>query len=208
MAEKPFNLKSIKKDMAPRPIDIIRSKCPGVRLNDLDVDDKDVKFLAEVLASGKEIRQAVHGRDGWTEVGPDYNPYNSSPMTTYKPELGGRWRKNFPGSGGQHINDDSDQTKNTRGVARNEEFDPKLRIQRTNDALDEASKNIRGPGFVVKLELDSNQQATEDLAAKVFGDEGQFDGQYVFIHVDDFEAALQEQREQRSKGRKVMIETI
>jgi hypothetical protein len=208
MTEKPFNLKSLKNDREPRPIDIIRSKCPGIRPNELDLDDEDVTFLAKVLASGKGIRQAVHGRgDAWTEVGPDYNPYKGSPMTTSRPQFGDRWRGDFPGSGDQHINDDSDKKKNQKGEARNEEFDPELRKQKTNDALDEVSKKVRGPGFVVKLELDDKQPATEDLASQVFGDAGQFDGTYVFVHVNDFEAALEEQRKQRSRGRKVMIET-
>lgn len=85
----------------------------------------------------RRIRQAVHGRgDAWVEVGPSTAPSSFSSPTpmNWSPNYGGRWRTNMPGSGDQHINDDSDKSKSTRGNP--EDFDPENKNNLINDKLD------------------------------------------------------------------------
>jgi len=86
------------------------------------------------------MRQAVHGRgDNWVEVGPSTAPSSfSAPTMNYAPQFGGRWRTNMPGSGDQHINDDSDKSKNTRGNP--EDFDPENKNILINDKLDSGAE--------------------------------------------------------------------
>lgn len=89
----------------------------------------------------RRIRQAVHGRgDNWVEVGPSTAPSSFSSPTpmTWAPNFGGRWRTNMPGSGDQHINDDSDKSKNTRGKP--EDFDPENKNILINDKLDSGAE--------------------------------------------------------------------
>jgi hypothetical protein len=194
----PFNLK--KEKQKRRPIDVLREKCPDLRHSDLDLKDEEVEYLASVMG-GEVTKVAVHGRgDNWTEVGPEYNPYRTSPLVNAVPEFGGRWRRNFPGSGDQHINDDSDKQKNLKGTATDEDFDPVLKSKKINDRLE-------GKGAcLVRMELSPDQDATEELAKRLLGDEGRCDGRSIYVMVDNFEDALQVQRDQRAKGLRVFIE--
>jgi len=201
----PFNLK--KDRQKRRPIDILRDKCPDLRHSDLDLNDEEVEYLASVM--NPEVKVAVHGRgDNWTEVGPEYNPYKTSPLVNFSPEFGGRWRRNFPGSGDHHINDDSDKQKNLKGKATDDDFDPVMKSKKINDKLDEQRSKNNGAACFVRVELSPDQQPTEDLAKKLLGDEGQCDGKSIYVRVDDFESALQVQRDQRAKGLKVFIEHL
>lgn len=87
----------------------------------------------------RRIRQAVHGRgDNWIEVGPSTAPSSfSASTTTPEMQLGGRWRGNMPGSGDQHINDDSDKGgKSTHGDASKGDFDPDGKNNAINDKLE------------------------------------------------------------------------
>ena len=63
-----FNLRRAKQPK--RPIDILRSKCPELRLSDLELEDEDIANLAKAF-DDELVKEAVHGRgDNWTEVGP------------------------------------------------------------------------------------------------------------------------------------------
>lgn len=189
-----FNLKKAKK--ARRPIDVLREIDPDLRYGDLDLEDTEIEMLSNMFQTTKT---AVHGRgDNWTEVD-RYNPYNTSPLVKFVPEFGGRWRRNFPGSGDQHINDDSDKEKSYKSTGDPNDFDPKLKEKLINDHTDESS-------YRVKVELDPEDFGSQKRALELLGDKGEFDGDCMFVEVSDFQAAIQLERELREKGLKVILE--
>jgi hypothetical protein len=182
---------------------VLREKFPDIRYSDLDTDDDaEVQKIIDRVSRNPETKTAVHGRgDNWTEVGPGASPYDTSPLVNYAPEFGGRWRKNFPGSGGQHINDDSDNQKDTKGQATDEDFDPVLKRKKINDARD------RGDSYVVRVTLPSGEEPNREKAVEYFGDDGGFDEDGVFKGVDSYEDALELERELLSRGLSAEIET-
>lgn len=201
-----FNLSRARRP--ERPIDTIRKVCPDIRLSDLGLTSEELGLLANSLKSKPEVKEAVHGRgDNWTEVGPSFNPYQTSPLVNPAPEFGGRWRNNFPGGGDHHINDDKDKQKHLKGNAVNEDFDPVLKRQKINDMLREKGLDNKCDIYLVFLELFDDECPCKELAKTVFGDDGDSDGSDVFMVAKDFDFALRIEREQREKGRRVRVET-
>lgn len=189
-----FNLKRARR--AKRHLDRLRSlseDCAGLRPSDLDgmSETEMQQFFHAVKKAGIE-KKALHGAgETWTPVGPDFNPYNTSPLVNNSgPEFGGRWRRDFPGGGDQHINDDGDKKKDTSGESGNSDFDPKMQRQRINDLL----SDIKGPAFIVRLRLSEDDEPTDEKAKGVFGDDGQTDGKSVYLKVDGFDEAIRIQR--------------
>lgn len=181
-------------------MDLLRRVCPDLRPGDVELPLEDVTRLADVLVP-PSTRLAVHGRgDNWTEVGPGYNPYQTSPLVNSAPQFGGRWRNDFPGSGDQHVNDDSDKQKDTKGHGN--DFDPVTRHNLINDKMGPS-----GRSFVVRITLPPDQVATDDVATDILGQDGRHDGESVYVVVDDFMEALRIERKQRAHGRSVRIET-
>ena len=194
---KMFNLKKSKKR---RAIDRLREIDPDIRYSDLELDEKDVEYLAGIISPEKETKIAVHGRgDNWTEVGPGYSPYNTSPLVNSTPEFGGRWKKNFPGSGDQHINDDGDKSKSTRGTGTNDDFNPVLKRDKIN-------REIGRSPYKIMISLTDDQSPSEQLAKELLGDDGKHDNTSIFVEVDDFQHALEIERDFKSKGLSVTIE--
>ena len=204
----PFNLRRTKEKLRShgrsgpsRPIDDLRELLPDIRYGDLDDDsDEGVQSVVDIVR-GRESKVAVHGRgDNWTPVSPGERSY-SAPTMNYAPEFGGRWRKNFPGSGGQHINDDSDTEKSPKGQATSDDFDPNIKHKRINDAIDGSTS------YVVRIKLLPGESGAES-AKKYFGESGEFDDDSVFSVVDSFERALEVERKYMARGLKVSVEPV
>ena len=106
-------------------------------------------------------------------------------MVNSQPNFGGRWRDDFPGAGGQHINDDSDTDKNTKGEANDDDFSPSMRRNRINDAID----SVKGPKYVVRRPLSTADG--DEAATKVFGPEGKSDGTAMYVVVNSYEKAIE-----------------
>jgi hypothetical protein len=201
-----FNLRTAKKECNRRPIDTIRSKCPELRLSDFgDMGDDEIAYLATAFKDNL-VKEAVHGLGDWSPVGPNFNPYQTSPLVNAVPNFGGNHRKNFPGGGDHHTNDDSAKQKNRKGDADENDFDPVLKRKKLNDALDLQKEKNKGCVCTVRVELSPDEQPTNELAVKILGDKAEYDGTSVYINVDDFETALEIERSQRAKGLKVRIE--
>ena len=172
--------------------------CSGLRPSDLDgmseqeMDDLCYHVRKNAVSHGIETKTAIHGAgETWNPVAPDYNPYKTSPFVNYQgPEFGGRWRRDMPGEGDQHINDDSDKNKSTRGDSSRDDFDPNLQEHRLQDLTDQ----IKGPTFVVRLRLSEEDEPSEAKAKEIFGDDGRTDGKSIYVLVPGFEAATQLQR--------------
>lgn len=185
-----FNLKRAK--LSRKPLARLRSfkGCEGLRPSDLDgMEEKEMHNFFHSLreaGSAKDVKTAYHGQgDTFFPVGPDYNPYKTSPLVNNPgPEFGGRWRRDFPGSGDQHINDDSDKPKSESGHG--DDSDPSGQKRRINELL----TKIKGPAFMVKVDLSEEEEPTEERAKGIFGEKGQTDGKSVFIIVDGYEEAL------------------
>ena len=190
-----FNLKRAKRSQ--RPLERLRSltdDCADLRPSDLDgMTEKDMHHFYYSLRSKqhpKQQRVATHGDAGtFFPVGNDYNPYRTSPLVNNPgPEFGGRWRRDFPGSGDQHINDDSDKQKSGKGNG--DDNDPGMQKERINDLM----SKIKGPDYIVRLRLSEEDEPSEGKAKGVFGDEGQTDGKSVFVVVKGYEEALRLQK--------------
>lgn len=190
-----FNMRHAKK--GNRPIDCLRTIDPELRYDDLGLNDDEIGLLASSLSKTASTRVAVHGRgDGWSEVSHD-----TSYLTRAVPWFGGRYRDQFPGAGGAHINDDSDTDKNTKGNAAQWDADPKMKDKWINDHLGRRS-------YRVKVDLGPDNLPSIDLAHEIMGDNGEIDGHHVYVDVDDFEQAIALERELKNKahGFKVIIE--
>lgn len=200
-----FNLRDERR-RSTRAIDALREVLPEIRYSDIDTTDEEE--IANLARSLSHIKNAVHGRgDGWTEVGPNWSPYNTSPLVNPSPTgFGGqRWRKDFPGGGGQHINDDSDTSKSTRHRS-NDDYDDNLKNKKINDQLERARREQHGNGYLVKIDIGLDQRADEELAKSVLGDEAQYGEHTVFLEVDTFEEAVEIERTKKSEGYTVIIE--
>jgi hypothetical protein len=180
--------------MGERAIHKLRSlsdDCQHLRPSDLDglPEDELHSFLSSLKDKSKtaSIKVAVHGTDhgGWTPVDPNHSPYSTSPLVNSQPNFGGRWRDDFPGAGGQHINDDSDTDKNTKGEANDDDFSPSMRRNRINDAID----SVKGPKYVVRRPLSTADG--DEAATKVFGPEGKSDGTAMYVVVNSYEKAIE-----------------
>lgn len=207
-----FNLKKAR-NRKKRPIDTLREIDPTLRYSDLDLEDDEIQYLADSMASSKakKTKVAVHGRgDNWTEVGTGFNPYSTSPLVNPPASgIGGRrWRENFPGGGDHHINDDQDKKKNTKGRATDEAFDPELRKKKINDKLDRARQEEHGGGYIVRVELGPEEFGTEEMAREIFGEAGEFDDDSIWVEVPTFEEAVRLERKQKEEAEhnKVCIE--
>lgn len=201
----PFNLHAKR---SKRPLDRLRSlsdDCADLRPSDLDgLPEKELHHVYFNIKGQKAAynlrdqkvaslnKEAVHGTgQTFYPVGNDFNPYKTSPLVNNPgPEFGGRWRRDMPGSGDQHINDDSDKPKSGRGNAMNDDFNEGIQRERINDLLQE----IKGPQFVVRLRLSEEEEPNEKRAKEFFGDVGQTDGKSVFVVVDGYQAALEMQK--------------
>jgi len=150
------------------------------------MSEKDMYHTYHDLKRTANIKTAVHGHgETWTPVGNDYNPYRTSPLVNNQgPEFGGRWRRDFPGAGDSHINDDTDKDKSGKGTSADQDSNEKE--NRINDLVE----GIRGPKYVVRLRLTEEEEPNEDKAIEVFGDDGQTDGKSVFVIVDGYENAM------------------
>jgi len=139
-------------------------------------------------------RQAVHGRgDGWVEVSPGEQANWTGPTMDWAPQFGGRWRNNLPGSGDQHINDDSDKEKSTRGTATDGDFDPKAKSQMINDKLDKGP--VPNEFYLVTYrcrEGENPGDKAEDLQGQ--GIQVQVNGTLLTIMATDFDQAMRAQR--------------
>lgn len=190
-----FNLKRAKK--SKRPLQRLRSlsdDCAGLRPSDLDgMSEKEMHnffYSVKSAQSQGETKVAIHGNgDTFFPVGNDYNPYKTSPLVNNPgPEFGGRWRRDFPGSGDQHINDDADKKKDGKGNG--DDNDPHAQKERVNDLL----SKIKGPKYVVRMRLAEEDEPSEEKARSIFGEGGQTDGKSVYVIIDGYEAALKLQR--------------
>lgn len=162
-----------------------------VRYEDLDCGSEQEleKSLDRALAMKKV---AVHGRgDSWTEVGPGYNPYQASDLTTYAPEFGGRWRDNFPGSGDEEINDDNDKQKSTRNDG-NEDFDSVAKKIKINEYMKLVMKPIVNETYILKVPVREGVDPQD--VKKTLGDDAKFDGRFVRKTFTSFEEAIDFQK--------------
>lgn len=162
--------------------------CRYIKLSDLDgLSEDDLDEFVKRYERTASTKVALHGvGETWTAVPADYSPYHTSPAVNSNPEFGGRWRKNFPGEGSQHINDDSDKKKSGQGEAANNDFNKKMK----DDMINDVTESIRGPRFVVRKRLTEEEKPTEELAKKMFGPDGQYDGESVFVIMNGFERAI------------------
>jgi hypothetical protein len=126
--------------------------------------------------------------DGFFPVLDD--PTVTSPLVRAVPEFGGRWNHDFPGSGDQHINDDSDKQKSTKGEAADDDFNEDLRKVRIQNMLE----SVRGPEFVVRKRLTEGEPPDKETAEKLFGNDGKTDGKSVYVVVRGWENALRWQQ--------------
>jgi hypothetical protein len=189
-----FNLKANKNRRFLDKLRSLHEDCNGLRPSDLDgMSEKEMYHLYHKLNGKKAgdvapIKTALHGRgETWTPVGPGFDPYKTSPLVNFQgPEFGGRWRRDFPGGGDNHINDDSDKEKNTKGQAAEGDFDPQLQQTRINELTDK----IKGPKYTVRLRLSEEDEPSKSKAKEIFGDEGQTDGRSIYVVVDGFERAM------------------
>lgn len=187
-----FNLRAKRK----RPLERLRSlseDCAELRPSDLDgMSEKDMHHFFYTVRKASLDKEALHGRgETWSPVGSDFSPYRTSPLVNYQgPEFGGRWRKEMPGSGDQHINDDSDKSKSGKGDASNDDFNPQMQKERINDLLNQ----IKGPAYVVRMTLMEEDEPSEGRAKEMFGVDGQTDGKSVYVIVNGFEEAQKVQR--------------
>jgi len=191
-----FNLHAKRQKRLINKLRSLSDDCADLRPSDLDgMSEKEMHHVYHGL-KGKtktaNVKTAVHGfGETWTPVPNDYSPYRTSPLVNYEgPEFGGRWRRDFPGAGDMHINDDSDKEKSLKGNAVDEDFDPQLQKTRIN----EMTEGIRGSSYVVRLRLTEEEEPSREKARNIFGEEGQTDGKSVFIIVNGFENALEWQR--------------
>jgi hypothetical protein len=177
----PFNLKAKR---SSRPIDNLRllgDEFSHIRRSDLDgMSDEEINAILRSVAeagASKETKTALHGTgDTWSPVGPDYNPYTPSPLSTGAPEFGGRWRDDI-GSGSHLI----DETSGTGG----------------NPAVPAALEKTLAPirkEYVVRLRLPEDQRPSEEKAKETFGEKGRTDGRSIYVIVEDFENAMKIQR--------------
>lgn len=187
-----FNLRAKRSKRSIERLRSLSNDCTGLRPSDLDgMDENEINQFFHKVREARTNKTAVHGAgETWTPVGNDFNPYSTSPLVNNPgPEFGGRWRRDFPGGGDQHINDDSDKSKNTRGNAADWDFDPQMRKQRINDLLDD----IKGVKYVVRLNLVESDEPTAEKAKSVFGPKGQADGKSIFVEVNGFDEAVRTQ---------------
>jgi hypothetical protein len=176
----PFNWA---KKKARHPISKLRSIEGLEGLRPSDIETNDVSDIQHILDRFGKTVVAVHGRgDNWVEVDRNYSPYKSSPLVTPAPNFGGNHRQNMPGAGDMHINDDSDKEKSTKGQATNDDFDPSAKRQRINDALEFTDQD-----YIVRLFR--GKDTSQEMAKKLFGEEGKADGTSVYIIVNDYEQA-------------------
>lgn len=179
----PFNLRKARSDQAISKIRKLPG-CDDIRHSDVDGIGEEIhEFLKNTL--GKTTKVAVHGYgETWTPVPADYNPYNTSPLVNNPgPEFGGRWRENFPGAGGQHINDDGDTKKNTRGEGA-AGLNPLLERRK----IDQMHGELEGKEYIVRKRVD--EKSPEKESKSIFGDEGQYDGDSIFVVVKGWENAM------------------
>ena len=155
-----FNLRNKK---SKRPIDRLRSlseDCSNLKPSDLDgISEQELHhFLYDIKKTAGIIKEAYHGEGStFLPTGPDFNPYKTSPLVNNQgPEFGGRWRKDMPGAGGAHINDDSDTPKS--GAGEGDDFDEGLHKQRINNLLD----GIKGGNYIIKKRLTENEKADKN----------------------------------------------
>jgi hypothetical protein len=114
----------------------------------------------------------------------------------WAPEFGGRWRENFPGGGSQHINDDADKQKNTRGG--HDDTDPAGKRDKINDKLHLRPVNDDTGGAFVITYACNGEENPRDLAerwSKEHGVEAHPSGSTVTIMVmGGFDEAARLQR--------------
>jgi hypothetical protein len=168
--------------------------CERVRPSDLDgLDEKDMREIFHLFKGDpKRLRTALHGM-GETFVPQDYgsSPYKTSPLVNYQgPEFGGNRRYHnapFPGAGDQHINDDGDKEKHTRGEAASDDFDPDMKRVKINDAIDALTDKKQ---YTIRLRFPENQQPTKQKAIELFGPDAQTDGTSVYVVIKGYKKAL------------------
>lgn len=189
-----FNLKAKR---SQRMLDKMRSlsdDCANLRPSDLDgMSEEDMyHFYHGIERHAGAVKTAIHGMgETWNPVGQDYSPYKTSPLVNNQgPEFGGRWRRDMPGAGDQHINDDGDKDKSGRGDSDRDDFDPNLQKHR----LEALTDQIKGPTFVVRIRLSEEEEPSDKKAIEIFGDDGRTDGKSVYVLTNGFESALEIQR--------------
>jgi len=168
--------------------------CDRVRPSDLDgLDEKEMREIFHLFKDDpKRLRTALHGM-GETFVPQDYgsSPYKTSPLVNSPgPEFGGRWRHHnapFPGAGDQHINDDNDKEKHTKGEAVFDDFNPDMKREKINDAIDALTDKKR---YIIRLRFPENQQPTRQKAVEMFGPDAQTDGTSVYVVIKGYRKAL------------------
>jgi hypothetical protein len=187
-----FNLKARKRMSTLERIRGLSEDCRHIKMSDLDgLGEDDLADFIKNYEKTASVKLALHGvGETWTAVPSDYSPYHSSPLVNSNPEFGGRWKKNFPGEGSQHINDDRDKDKSGQGEAINNDFNKKLK----DDMINNVTEDIRGPRFVIRKRLSEEERPTDELAKKIFGPDGKYDEESVFVILNGFERAMGIQR--------------
>lgn len=189
-----FNLKAKRQRRLIQQLRSLSDDCQHLRPSDLDgLSEKDMYHIYHNLHKKASIKTALHGMgETWTPQDVNYDPYRTSPLVNNQgPEFGGRWRRDMPGSGDQHINDDGDKDKNTKGDNANGDFDPNSKAVIINDVLDK----IRGPKYTVKLRLSEEDEPSKSKAKEIFGEDAETDGkEAIWVVCDSFENAIGLQR--------------
>ena len=187
-----FNLRAKRRKHPLGKLRALSDDCLDLRPSDIaGLSDEEAKYLADRFRKEASVRTAYHGDAGtFFPVDPNSNPYKSSPLVNANPPFGGRWRGDFPGSGDQHINDDSDKQKSTRGDSANDDFDPAMKKVRMNDLMD----GILGPKYVVRLILGDHEDATDGRAQELLGSGAKAKGRSMYVELPNYERALRLQR--------------
>lgn len=179
-----FNLRAVRKRQPMERIRGLAEDCVNLRPSDLDgMPDAEINRLVDSIP---QTKVAVHGTgQTWTALPGDYDPYRTSPLVNNPgPEFGGRWRRNMPGGGDQHINDNGDKDKDTKGSG--DDNNPALQKTRINDLLEE----IKGPTYIVRMRLSEEVEPSSDRAKEMFGPDGKTDGESIYVEVNGYERAI------------------
>ena len=188
-----FNLRAKRKKSPMSELRSLDDDCANIRPSDLDgMSDDEMRRLVNLVPKTAMIRTAYHGDAGtFFPVSPDFNPYRTSPLVNNPgPQFGGRWRQDFPGSGDQHINDDSDKSKSLQGEAANDDFNPEIQKVRINDLMEK----IKGPKYVVRMRLPEDQEPNTEKAKRMFGEDGMVDRKSIYVIVNGYEEAIRLQQ--------------
>ena len=156
--------------------------CAVLRPSDLDgIPDDDIhKFVSSMPINTK---LAQHGKgQTWTPVGPDFNPYKTSPLVNSTPEFGHETSGNPPGGG----NADSKDPEKSNGSPDEDEKQKDLKKER----IDELLKSTKGEQYIIKKTLLETEEPTEEIAKQLFGPNGVTDGKIVYVIVRGFENAM------------------